>query len=185
MNRQNSKIAVVKQRAIHEFKDLMRVASYLAFFFCAITTYTNVLLHNFRDWHLNYGFAIINALVITKVIWIGEVAHLGKGQESRPLVILAIYKAFLFTLLVLAFHILEELIKHLLHHEPLAHTVQADQLHIMFARGLIVFAVFIPLFVARELGRVMGEDKFYGLLFSRGATYQDAHGAGDSLQRPA
>ena len=32
--------------------------------------------------YLNYGFALINALVVAKVILIGEYAHLGKKLED-------------------------------------------------------------------------------------------------------
>ena len=58
---------------------------------------------------------MINALVITKVVMIGEYAKLGKGHEDKPLFVSAIWKAFVFGLLVFAFHIVEEVIKRLIH----------------------------------------------------------------------
>jgi hypothetical protein len=61
----------------------------------------------------NYGAALLNAFVITKVILIGEAAHLGKKLEAKPVIYSAIYKAFLYGLLVFAFHIVEDIIKRL------------------------------------------------------------------------
>jgi hypothetical protein len=41
----------------------------------------------------------------------------------------------------------------------------------LFVLGtVIIFSIFIPLFAFRELGRVMGEDKFRDLFFRMGAT---------------
>jgi hypothetical protein len=41
-----------------------------------------------------YGSALLNALVIAKVIFIGEYARLGKRHETKPLLLSATYKAF-------------------------------------------------------------------------------------------
>ena len=67
-----------KQKATHELKELLMIFSYLAFFFCALTTYSMLLLNEYHVKYWNYAFALINALVITKVIMIGEYAKVGK-----------------------------------------------------------------------------------------------------------
>src|SRR5689334_12705619 len=105
----------LKQKAIHEFTQFIAIFSYLAFFFCAVTTYRMLLLNDFRDSYINYTFSVINALVVAKVILIGEYTHLGKRLEDRGLLMSSIYKAFLFSLLTFAFHIVEEAIKGVLH----------------------------------------------------------------------
>ena len=70
---------------------------YLAFFFCALATYTMLLLRKYDlDSYLTYSFAIINALVIGKVILIAQMAHLGRSYEKKPLYQAIFYKAFLF-----------------------------------------------------------------------------------------
>jgi hypothetical protein len=73
------------------------------------------MLNEFQDWYFDYGTALINALVIGKVILLGEDAHLGKKHEDNPLFISILYKAFLFALLVFGFHVVEEIIKGLVH----------------------------------------------------------------------
>ena len=98
----------LKQKAVHEFKEMTIVTAYLAFFFCALATYTMLLVGKSELAYFNYGFAVVNALVVAKVILIGEAAHLGKKYEDKPLIYSCVYKAFLCTLLVFAFHFVEE-----------------------------------------------------------------------------
>ncbi|WP_035349403.1 hypothetical protein [Edaphobacter aggregans] len=153
-----------KQRAAHELKDFAIVSAYLAVLFCAVITYTNLLVQRYDDpATLNYTFAIINALVIGKVILIGEMMHLGKSAESRPLYQSVLLKSLVFALFVFAFHILEEFIKRLIHHKPagtVLHEMEWDQL---IARSIIILCAFLPLFAFRELRRVLGEEKLYDL----------------------
>ena len=71
----------------------MKRRLYLALFFCALATYSMLLLKEFNVSYFTYGFALINALVIAKVILIGEYTHLGKKHEAKPLLQVAVYKA--------------------------------------------------------------------------------------------
>ena len=157
-----------KQRAKKELKDFLIISLYLTFFFCALVTYTILLLREHGGSSMNYGFAIINALVIGKVILIGEMMKLGKHAEARPLYQSVIYKAILFSLLVLVFHFLEEFIKRLIHGEPSGtvwHNINSEEL---IGRSILVFCTFLPLFAFIELRRVLGEEEFYALFFKRG-----------------
>jgi hypothetical protein len=118
MNDQDSQKTGLKQKAAHEFMEITIVTLYLVFVFCAVATYSMLLLEKLHISYFTYGAALINAFVITKVILIGEAAHLGKKHEAKPLLYSAVYKAFLFSLLVFAFHIVEELIKRLIRRVP-------------------------------------------------------------------
>jgi hypothetical protein len=113
---------------------------------------------------------LINALVIAKVILIGEYAHLGKKHESKPLFLSALYKAFVFSLLVFAFHIVEEAIKRRWHGETFATAYHGIRVNELLARSVVIFCAFLPLFAFRELRRVLGEDNFSSLFFRNGAT---------------
>lgn len=165
MGVENLHMASLKQKAIHEFVELAVIFLYLAFFFCAIATYRMLLLNDFPAAVFTYSSALINAFVIAKVILIGECAHLGRKRETKPLLDSAIYKAFLFGLLVFAFHILEETIKLLLHEENVAIALREVRMDDLAARSVLIFCAFIPLFAFRELRRVLGIDKFRALLF--------------------
>jgi hypothetical protein len=169
MNDESNKKASLKQKAKHEFEQFMIIFLYLAFFFCAVATYSMLLLSQYHVAYYSYAFALINAFVVAKVILIGEYAQLGKKLESKPLLFSAIYKAFLFGLLMFAFHIVEEMVKVLVHGQTMATAFRAIRIDALLARSVVVFCTFVPLFAFRELRRVLGEDDFRSLFFKTGA----------------
>jgi hypothetical protein len=169
MTSDNSKKASLKQKAVHELEEFGAIFLYLAFFFCAVATYSMLLLKEYQVPYYSYATSLINALIVAKLILIGQYAHLGKKHETNPLFQLAIYKAFLFTLLVFAFHVLEELIKRLFHGEAVAAASRSIRIDELLARSLIVFCTFVPLFAFLELRRVLGDETFSDMFFRKGA----------------
>ncbi|WP_353064334.1 hypothetical protein RBB77_01050 [Tunturibacter psychrotolerans] len=169
------------QRVKHELIEFWVIASYLAFFFCALVAYTMLLLKKYDVTNdaLSFGFAIVNALVIGKVILIGEMMHLGRGYEKRPLWQSVLLKSVVFSVLVLVFHIVEEVVKRIIHGQPRGTVWHHLQWEDMVARALIVFCAFIPLFAFRELRRVIGEEKLYAIVRSRTAQEDSTASAGD------
>jgi hypothetical protein len=165
MNNEHAAARNLKRKALHELMEFLGIFLFLAFVFCVLVTYSTLLLSAFHVRYLSYAFAVINALVIAKVILIGEYAHVGRKYEGRPLLMSAIYKAVLFSLLVFAFHLAEEALKGLLRGVRIERTFREIRLDDLLARSLVVFCVFIPLFAFRELRRVLGDEKFHALLF--------------------
>jgi hypothetical protein len=168
MTSKDSAGSSMKTKAIHELRELVFIFVFLAFFFCALTTYSMLLLHAFQIKSSSYGFALINALVIAKVILIGDYAKVGRGLDSKPLIYSSMYNALIYTLLVFGFHVVEEAIKRLIH--GVAILSLPDEMHFeeLLARSIVVFCVFIPFFAFRELRRVLGEDRFHALFFLSG-----------------
>lgn len=169
MSTENSARQGLKQKTIHEFWELAWIFLYLAFFFCSLELYSALLLSDFHVKYLNFGFAVINALVVAKVILLGEYAKLGRKYEHRPLILSAAYKAFLFVLLVFAFHLVEELVKRFLHTGHFAGAFSGTHMNDLVGRGVVVFCTFLPLFAFREARRVLGEQRFLDLFFRSGA----------------
>lgn len=160
----------LKQKAVHEFKEVAILTTYLAFFFCALATYSMLLLGKFHISYFAYGTAIINALIIAKVILIGEVLHAGTRYEGKGLLYSAIWKAFVFGWLVFAFHLLEEMIKNLIHGRDAIGAFHEIRLDDLLSRTVVIICTFIPLFVFRELRRVIGEDNFWALVLQPTST---------------
>jgi len=161
----NSTHPDLKQKAKHELREMLELFLYLAFFFVALAIYDMLLLRQYSIEYWSIAFAFINALVITKVIMIGEYAKLGRRHENKPLLVSAVWKAFVFGLLVFAFHVAEEVIKRLIHGADLSKASSDIRFEQLASRSIVVFCVFIPLFGFREIRRVMGEEKFGKLLF--------------------
>jgi hypothetical protein len=159
----------LKQKTIHELWELAWIFFYLAFFFCSLELYSVLLLRDFNVKYLNFGFAVINALVVAKIILLGEYAKLGRKYEQRPLIQSAAYKALTFVLLVFVFHLVEELVKQFLHAGHFRGAFSETHINDVIGRGVVVFCTFLPLFAFRELRRVLGEQQFVDLFFHAGA----------------
>jgi magnesium-transporting ATPase (P-type) len=166
MNKEEPKKSL-KARAAYEVRELIIVVLYLTFFFCTLATYSMVLQKTYDSAMANYGEALIKALVIGKIILIGEALKVGKKFESQPLLPFSAAKAFVYTLIVFAFHIVELLVVSLFRGKSLDSAFHSLRFGDLLARSFVVFSTFIPFFAFRELGRRLGEDKFKSLVFSR------------------
>ena len=169
----NSKHPDRKQKIKHELREMFELFGYLAFFFVALAVYDMLLLRQYNVEYLTITFALINAAVITKVIMIGEYAKLGTRHEDKALLISAVWKAFVFGLLVFAFHVVEEVIKRLIHGADMEKASRGIRFEQFAGRALVVFCVFIPLFAWREFRRAMGEEEFRRLVFGKGNASQE------------
>ena len=68
----SAKHANLKAKAVEEFKVFWIITLYLALLFGAFIAYRRLILAEFGVPYLHYGFAIIQALIIAKVIMIGD-----------------------------------------------------------------------------------------------------------------
>jgi len=155
-----------KQKAAREFKEYLWITFYLALLFCALATYTMLVLRKFDvSGYLNDAFALINALIIAKIILIGRMARLGSRAETRPLYQSVLYKSVVYGLLVFAFHLVEEFVKRLIHGEPRGTVFYSIDLNDLASRSIVIFLAFIPLFAFMELRRIIGEEELHALFF--------------------
>jgi hypothetical protein len=174
MHAEDSKPIPLKQRIVSEFKEWLWIVAYLAFFFCVFSTYKMVILNQFHVSYFTYGAGLLNAVVLSKVILIGEHFHVAKGFERRALVISSVYKALVFSVLVAAVHLLEEGIRNALHGHPLGTILRemaAEGWAVQFARAAMVFCVFIPFFGFMEIRRALGKERFWQLIRQPGNSY--------------
>src|SRR6478735_9228817 len=104
-----------KEKARRELADYWTTFVYLALFFAAFTCYRRLILAEYHIGYLHFGFALIEALVLAKVILIGDAMHLGRRVEDKPLILPTLYKAFIFTIWVGVFRLIEYTIDALIH----------------------------------------------------------------------
>jgi hypothetical protein len=75
----------LKQKVTYELSEFVRVFLFLAPLFCAFATYRMAVLEEFRGKYFAYGAALVNALLLSKIILIGDSLKLGKRLECKPL----------------------------------------------------------------------------------------------------
>jgi len=160
----------LKEKAIEELKAFWIITLYLAIFLGSFTVYRRLILKEFGVTYLHYGFALIQALIIAKVILIGEAFGLGKRFERGPLIFSVIYKSVMFGLFVAVFSILEHVVEGLIHKQDwasiLRHLTDLGMYEIL-ARVIMLIIAFVPFFAFWEIGRVMGRRRVSALFFSR------------------
>ena len=172
----------LKQRIIHELREFLRIFLYLAPFFCAFATYRMLLLNQFEARYFAYGSAFVNALILSKIILLGEYLQLGKRQEQKPLIYSTVHKSFAFALLVAVFHLLEDAVKGVLHGAGIVGALTALDgrgMSEMLAHSVVMFCAFLPFFALREIERVLGEGRLADLFFRSRASAEN-----DPLRKP-
>lgn len=160
-------------KARQEFIEYMFNVLYLTVVFASFTIYRRLVLAAHDIVYTNYWFALIEALVLGKVIMVGGVFRLGRGLEHKPLIYPTIYKTVLFTILVAGFKVVEHAIKGLWTGVGVAGGLAefAERgFHIILANGIVVFVALLPFFAIKELGRVIGRERIAGLFFRRRST---------------
>ena len=162
----------LKEKFLHEFAASWINVLYLCLMFAAFAWYRRLVLAAYHITYGHYFVALIKALILAKVILIGDVLRLGHRLEHKPLIYPTLLKTVLFTLFVGVFNILEDIIKGLLKGKA-----PAEALTEFFGKGtdellancLVILASFIPFFALRELSRVFGKGEIWTLFFRRRA----------------
>lgn len=162
--------AQIKEKAAEELRLMLLVSAYLAAFFAAFLTYRRLVSREFGVSTFHYGFALIEALVVAKVILIGKALGLEKSG-SRGTVALSVLRAsVLYALLVGVFAILEHIVEGLVHGKTLAASFEAflqQGVWEILGRTLVLFVAFIPFFAFWEVGRLAGDRKLFDVFFRR------------------
>jgi hypothetical protein len=167
----------VKQNADQGLKNYLTLACYLWVVFGLFVLYRSVILseHNFS--FAPHGFALINALVLAKVILVAE-GFVGEwlSELELPLIGTTLFKSAIFAVLLGSLKILEEtllgLYRGLSYKESTFSALGGSTLTGSFVFMAMLAVVLIPFFAFTELSSALGEEKWRTLLFT------SRHGAG-------
>lgn len=163
----------LKKKIVHEMGEYLINVCYLTLVFAAFTQYRRILLDAYEITYTNYGVAVIEGLILGKVIMIGEVFRLGRGLERKPLIYPTLYKTFVFTVFVDVFKLIEHGIKGVWNGNGFMagfFDYAVNDWHEILANNLVMFVAFIPFFAVKELGRVLGKNKVQELFFRSGVS---------------
>jgi hypothetical protein len=161
----------VKDKALHQAKQFLFIFLYLFVLLVVFAMDRAIVLEQHNLGFTDYGFALVNALVLGKVILVAEDFHLGRGFEGRPLVYPVLFKSLLFAVVLIGFHILESILKGWWHDRTLLESISwigGGGIKGILFLGFMMFVVLIPFFAFRELDRLLGSAVLRTLLFERG-----------------
>jgi hypothetical protein len=164
----------VKERALAEAKRFSVVVGYLWVLFSTFELYKWIVLrqHNLTSaLGFKVGINLINAVVLGKVIFIAEALRAGERLRNRPLIQPILYKSALFSVILICFHIVEEVLVGIFHGKTISQGIPkmgGGGLVGILIVGVITFVVLIPFFTLREIGRVVGQDELKSMILGRG-----------------
>jgi hypothetical protein len=158
-----------KKRARDELRKLSITVIYMWVFLSVFTLHRETILANYHiNYSANFGFAFINAVILAKFMWLGEILHAGKKAAGKALLYSTLWNAALFTVILMICHLLEEALVKVWHGHSFAASfseVVADPRDI-FATMLLMFVVLIPFFFAKGLIEILGKDEIKRLLLT-------------------
>jgi hypothetical protein len=162
----------LKEKAIEEFRMFWVIAIYLAVMLSAFTWYRRFILSESGISYFHYSSSIITALILAKVILIGQALGLGRRYEGSTLILSVLFKALVFAVFIAIFGMLEHLIEGLVHRETwdqIAHSLVSAGRGEILARTVMMIVTLIPFFAFWETDRVLGDHKLFGLFFHKRA----------------
>jgi len=163
----------LKEIALDETKKLFVMFVYLLLLFSLLVIYEWIILAKHQISYRPYGFAIINALVLAKVMLIAEDLNLGgRFFKNRPLIYPVLFKSMVFASVLICFHIVEHVIVGVWDGRTITQSIPGfggGGLKGIVAVTMIMFVALIPFFAFKEIGRVIGEGELYSLMFKHRA----------------
>ena len=158
-----------KKRALDELRKLSITVLYIWVLLGVFTLHREIVLANY---HINYsaklGFAFINAVILAKFMWLGEILHAGKKAAGKALLYSMLWNSALFAVILMVCHLLEEALVKVWHGQSFAGSFSetvADPSD-AFATMLLMFVVLIPFFFAKGLIEILGKDEIKRLLLT-------------------
>jgi biotin carboxyl carrier protein len=163
----NDRLRRLKTGAIDETKKLFGIFIYL-WVLLSLFSFHKALVLNEEYLLYDQGFALINALVLAKVVLIGEFFRVGDKLTNRPLIYPIIFKSAVFAVLLICFHIIEKTLTGVLHGKTFFQSIPSiggGTLQVILMVGIIMFVALMPFFAFRELDRAIGTQELHNLLF--------------------
>ena len=144
----------LKQRIREEVNKFLVITLYLWAMLALFSLHKTIVLEQSHVDYQSQSFAIINALILAKVVLIAEDLRLGNRFSGHALIYSVLYKSFIFAVALICFHLLEGMIVASLRTRPLSESLVdfgRGDLEGIASTGALVFVSFIPFFMFREV----------------------------------
>lgn len=159
-----------KHRIAVEMRRFLGMFLYLWVLFGLFLLHESVVLARYDIPFTRWGFALVTALVLAKVMLVMEDLNWPGGFNGRPLIYSIVYKAVVFTGVFIIFYVAEETVGGMIKGKTLLESIPSlggGTPQGIFATLVIVSLALVPYFAFTELGRALGEGELRALLFTR------------------
>lgn len=156
----------LKEKVIHETSMLLFLTFYLVLFLNSLTIFRNLVLNEPILSYFHFGKNMLEAVILAKIILLGNMLKLGKRYEDKPLFIPVLFKAAIYSCFVFVFDLIEHVVIGFFKGEKAIDVWRefaSHGLNVNLGKLAITFLFFILLFSLLEIARVIGEQKFFRL----------------------
>lgn len=161
----------LKDKVFSEFALYLIYTFYLFILFSAFLLYTRILLNNYTDIHIRFGYSLFEACILAKVVLIGQHFKIGEKFTDKPLIIPILYKAAIFSLFLFILDYAEHLILGYFEGHQINYLFQQMITHAIYlklAKAIVMFYIFILFFACIAINNRLGNNKLFTLFFVRG-----------------
>jgi hypothetical protein len=161
----------LKQRLFDQVIQFLAIAFYLWVMFGVFALHESVVsAKDHIEYHF-YGFALVNALILGKVMLVAEDLHFADWFKNRPLIYPILCRAIAFSTLFLVFDVVEEVVVGVFKGKTIGKSIPSigggSPSGVSFV-GIILAVALIPFFAFRAVGRAIGEPELHSLMFTGG-----------------
>ena len=161
----------LKQRLFDQVIQFLAIAFYLWVMFGVFALHESVVsAKDHIEYHF-YGFALVNALILGKVMLVAEDLHFADWFKNRPLIYPILCRAIAFSTLFLVFDVVEEVVVGVFKGKTIGESIPSiggGSPSGVFFVGIILAVALIPFFAFRAVGRAIGERELHALMFTGG-----------------
>jgi len=164
----------VKERALNEVKRYAAIAVYLWVLFSMFEIHRYAVLrtidHRASISGYRIGFAAVSALIMGKVILIGEALHLGEQLGEKRIIYSVLFKSVIFALFAICCNVVEGVIVGFIHGTSIVASIPqmgGGGLEGMALYGIMAAIVLIPFFLFTEVQRLLGKDRLHSLILQK------------------
>lgn len=157
-----------KSRFMKELRQFALLFSFLWLLLSSFTTFKVIVFGFSSASFMRYGYNILEAAALAKIVLLGKFLGLGERFLDKPLIIPTVYRAFVFTLFVFTFSMLEHFVISFLKgdaYEKIFESFKQQSFYEALGLMPIFFFTFILLFVIFEIAKIFGEDELFDLFF--------------------
>lgn len=162
----------LKKRLIHEVDLFLLYTLFFALFFALFGTYKRLILGEYAISYVHYGYSLVEAAILSKVILLGESFKLGQrfdGEcDEKPLIYPVAYKTVLFSVFAFIFAIVEHFVMGFFEgktSQVVYNELISKGLDQILATLLVMTFVIFIFFSFLELCHFFGPQKIYTLFF--------------------
>ncbi|ACB94524.1 hypothetical protein [Beijerinckia indica] len=170
---QSERMRALKEGALSEAKKFVSIFLYCWVLLSLFALYKFLVVDKSRLGS-DLSFALVNALILAKIMLIGEGFNLADRFSDRPLIYPIFYRSAVFAILLMSFSLLEEVARGVWEGKTIAtslHSVDGGRLGGMIIIATIMFVALIPFFAFKEVDSHIGEGRLYELFFKQRVKY--------------